>query len=121
MVTMADTSTIDRKEWTHLFDRLSIEHEGELVTVEVLDPTVGHQHEAEALPFADATYDYKDDVVVVSVGGRSKEYPVVLRHMISHPAEINVVDDEHVGTAIRVVDPDGASTLVSFSPAAARS
>jgi hypothetical protein len=50
---------------------------GHDVTIEVLDPETGDNPLVERLPFAGITYDHKDDVVVVSVGGRSPRYPVV--------------------------------------------
>ena len=41
---MADTPTVDRSEWVTLLDRLTKEHEGELVSIELLDPTYGDVH-----------------------------------------------------------------------------
>lgn len=106
----------DRTEWARLLDRLSREHEGELVTIELLDQTYGDQYEAEHLPFTSALYDRKDDAVVVSVGGRSGRYPVLLRHIISHPTEVSA-SRSRAGDAFRVVEADGTATLVSFFPA----
>ena len=107
---MADTSKADRGEWEGLLDGLTKEHEGQHVTIELLDPEYGDQHEAERLPFAYATYDPRDDVVIVAVGGNSPRYPVVLRHMVWHPQAVDVAPDG----AFRVVEPDGTTTLVSF-------
>jgi hypothetical protein len=112
MVTMAGTATKDRNEWTPMLDQLSREHEGDSVRIEVVDPTYGDHPQVERLPFSYASYDPKDDVVIVAVGGRSERYPVVLRHMISHPAEVDATQD--VPVALRVVDDDGTITLVSF-------
>jgi cellulose synthase/poly-beta-1,6-N-acetylglucosamine synthase-like glycosyltransferase len=113
MVTMTQTATKDRDRWSPLLDQLSREHEGESVRIEILDPTYGDHPEAERLPFSYASYDYKDDVVIVAVGGRSERYPVVLRHMISHPTELDATQQDPA--ALRVVDDDGTVTLVSFT------
>jgi hypothetical protein len=109
---MTENSTINRNAWRGQLDGLTADHEGQDVTIEVVDQEYGDQHEAERLPFRYASYDPKDDVVIVAVGGRSERYPVVLRHMISHPAEVDATQD--VPVALRVVDDDGTITLVSF-------
>ncbi|WP_374968717.1 DUF5335 family protein [Terrabacter sp. BE26] len=108
---MADTSTTDRQSWAKGLDQLTKDRGGQEVTIEVLDRSFGDQTEAERLPFAYATYDPKDDVVVVAVGGRSSSYPVVLRHMVPHPSEVDI--DLDAG-AFRVVEQDGTTTIVSF-------
>jgi hypothetical protein len=121
---MADSSaagtagTTDREAWTRVLDELTERHAGERITIEWLDRTYGDQSEVERLPFAYASYDQKDDVVIVAVGGKSPQYPVVLRHMIWHPTGVSVATESGV-TAIRVVDKDGAASLVTFYPEAA--
>jgi threonine dehydrogenase-like Zn-dependent dehydrogenase len=117
MTTMADTSTVDRSEWAKALDRLTREHEGHLVTIELLDPTYGDLSEAERLPFSYANYDHKDDVVVIGVGGDSPRYPVVLRHIVSHPTEVDVAEEGTMESALKVTDKDGTVTVVGFYPA----
>jgi len=113
---MADTATTNRGEWARLLDDLTKEHEGDYVTIELLDPTYGDQYEAERLPFAYITYDYRDDAVIVAVGGTTPRFPVVLRHIVSHPADVNVATGQGVDAAARVVDTNGTTTLVTFFP-----
>jgi hypothetical protein len=111
---VADTMTIDRPSWQGFFDSLSEDHHGEMITMEVLAQQIGDQVEAERLPFNYASYDPKDDVVVIGVGGDSPRFPVILRHMIWHPGEVdfaNVPDP-----VLRVVDKDGEATLTHFYP-----
>lgn len=110
---MADTSTKDRNGWEEGLDRLTKDREGQAVTVEVLNRSFGDQTEAERMPFAYTSYDPKDDVVVVAVGGRSSSYPVLLRHMVRHPSEVDI--DLDAG-AFRAVEPDGTTTIVTFFP-----
>jgi hypothetical protein len=114
MVTMTGAATVDHSEWTSLLDRLTREHEGEYVTIEILDPALGDNPEVEKLPFQYATYDRKDDVAFVVVGGKTPQYPVALRHMVPHPADVTATMDP---PAVRVVDGEGTATLVSFFPA----
>jgi hypothetical protein len=113
---MARTATLDRTEWQTALDQLTADHSGDRVTIEVVDPTVGPRPEARRLPFAYLNYDPKDDVVIVAVGGKSPQYPVVLRHLVWHPTEVDIATEELPQPAVRVVEPDGTTTLVIFHP-----
>jgi hypothetical protein len=110
---MTATTTPQRDEWSTLTDRLSADHQGHDVAIEILDSEGGDSSLVERLPFDGITYDHKDDVVVVSVGGRSPRYPVVLRHMIAHPQEI-LFDLIPQGAAVKITDSSGTTTLISL-------
>jgi hypothetical protein len=110
---MAVISPEQRTEWTKLTDRLTAEYRGYDVTIEVLDPEAGANPMVERLPFDTITYDHKDDVVVVAVGGTSQRYPVALRHIVYHPQEF-VVDLIAEGAAVKVTDSTGTTTLISL-------
>jgi hypothetical protein len=110
---MAVISAEQRTEWTRLTERLTAEYQGYDVTIEILDPEVGANSLVERLPFDTVTYDHKDDVVVISVGGNSQRYPVALRHVIHHPQEL-VVDLIPEGAALKITDSTGTTTLVSL-------
>ncbi|MEV0411682.1 DUF5335 family protein [Streptomyces sp. NPDC050448] len=112
---MADPS-LDRSAWRTTLDEVTAARAGQLVTIEVLDPSIGHQYEAERLPFSYMAYDPKDDVVVVGVGGQAPRYPVVLRHMVPRPQEIDVSTENVPEAAVQVVDPEGTATLITFFP-----
>ncbi|MFI8326842.1 DUF5335 family protein [Streptomyces sp. NPDC085529] len=114
---MAETRVLDRDLWTAALDELTEAHRGELVSIEVLDPAIGHQYEAERLPFSYLAFDPKDDVVIVAVGGRSARSPVVLRHMVEHPKEIDVSTVDVPESAVRVLDRDDVATLITLFPA----
>ncbi|MEU6867035.1 DUF5335 family protein [Streptomyces sp. NPDC046876] len=115
---MAETPLLDRSRWTTALDELTEAHAGERVSIEVLDPEIGHQYEAERLPFSYLSYDPKDDVVIVAVGGQSSRYPVVLRHMVQHPKEVDVATAGVPEAAVQVLDQEGTATLISFFPVA---
>jgi hypothetical protein len=110
---MTATTQEQRSEWMALTNRLSADHAGHDVTIEVLDPEGGDNPMVERLPFDSVIYDPKDDLLVVSVGGRSPRYPVVLRHLIPHPQQI-VFDLIHRGAALKITDASGTTTLVSL-------
>lgn len=109
---MPTVTSEDRTEWGPLLDQVTKDHEGDDVMIEILDQTFGDQAEVERLPFAYTNYDHKDDVVFVAVGGNSPRYPVVLRHLVWHPTQVSVAEDEVA--AMRVVDNEGTTTIVSF-------
>lgn len=111
---MASTPTLHRKEWQRALDEFDAEHQGERVTIEVLDESIGHQYEAERLPFSSLSYDPKDDMVIVAVGGDPPRYPVVMRHMVAHPREVQVTTRDIPEPAVRLVDQDGSVTLITF-------
>ncbi|MFE1787050.1 DUF5335 family protein [Streptomyces sp. NPDC059525] len=114
---MPGNASLDRSDWTSTLDEATATHEGELITIEVMDQSIGHQYEAERLPFSYLSYDHKSDAVVVAVGGRPPRYPVVLRHIVAHPKEIDVSTVDVPETAIRVLDQDDTATLITFYPA----
>jgi len=113
---MTSAGAVDRSDWVGFFDLLTKDQEGRLLVIEVLDPDVGDQHEAERLPFSYASYDPRDDVVVVGVGGSTARFPVVLRHMIQHPTVVDVAVPTPTQTTVRVVDADGTTNLLHFYP-----
>ncbi|MFI2367628.1 DUF5335 family protein [Streptomyces sp. NPDC018833] len=113
---MAGTPSLDRSGWSGALDEVTAAHDRELVTIEVVDPSIGHQYEAERLPFSYLAYDPKDDVAIVGVGGEPPRCPVVLRHMVPHPQEIDITTLATSQTAVRVLDPEGTATLITFYP-----
>jgi hypothetical protein len=110
---MTDTMAIDRSQWAERLDAVTRDHEGDEVTIEVLDKDWGDAHEVERMPFTYVTYDKKDDVVIVGVGGRSAAWPVLLRHMVRHPVEVSLATVGDV-VGLRVVEQDGTVTLVTI-------
>jgi hypothetical protein len=110
---MAVITPEQRREWSSLADRLTGEYGGYEAAIELLDPEAGANPMVERLPFDTITYDHKDDVVVVGVGGGSERYPVVLRHVIHNPQEF-LVDLIPAGAAVKVTDSSGTTTLIGL-------
>jgi len=113
---MTSSPTIDHDEWVLQLDQLTRRHRDHEVTIEILHPAYGDEPQAERLPFAYAVYDPKDDTVVIAVGGSTAKFPVLLRHMIAHPTEVDVAADHG---ALKVVEKDGTTTIVGFHEASA--
>jgi Family of unknown function (DUF5335) len=104
-----------RQAWREFFDLVTKDHEGDAVTVEIVDREYGDQLEAEQMPFSYLEYDDKDDAVNVGVGGTDGRYPVVLRHVIEHPKSI-LADplDPRTARAFDIVGADDTSTIVTL-------
>jgi hypothetical protein len=115
-INMTETTTIERDGWSGFFDLLTADHKGENVAIELVDRDVGDQYETERLPFAYASYDPKDDVIVIGVGGDSPRFPVLLRHLIDNPTEVDCTVLQPAETDVRIVDRDGTATLVRLWP-----
>ena len=108
---------VPRAAWHDALELITKEHEGDEVTIEIVDENLGDQEEATKLPLNYLEYDRKDDVVVVGVGGHSTRFPVVLRHMIRHPQTIWVHPPAPATSrAVWVVDAEGIETLVRLHP-----
>lgn len=115
----ADTAELAEGDWHPGLDRITRDHEGDVVTIELLSADFGDQLEAQRLPLAYLEYDPKDDMVIVAVGGRDGRYPVVLRHFVSHPSRILVRTDPTSGIqVVNVTDDDGSQTLITLQPQA---
>lgn len=102
---------IDREEWESALDQHTWRHEGDYVTIEVLDPSFGDQLEVERLPFRYVSYDRRDDTVVIAVGGTTAD--VVLRHLIAKPAIVSI-DEDLEPPSMLIIDADSTSTLITF-------
>lgn len=118
---MSTTSReLDAATWHEYFDSITPAIEGMLVTIEVMSEETGDQLDVERMPTEAISYDPRDDVLEVAVGGRGVRYPVVLRHFISSPRTISVEESDSVTpTAILVTDGSGVRTLIRlFEPIA---
>jgi hypothetical protein len=60
---------IDGSQWEIELDHLSYHHQGDYVTIEVLDRELGHQLAVARLPFDYLAYDSKADTVLIAAGG----------------------------------------------------
>ena len=80
---------IPREQWNKFFDDFSKQHEGWVVTLEVLDPDIGDQDQAEGLPLSGISADLKDreSRVEIIVGGKPEGKPEAhLTHIINRPS-----------------------------------
>jgi Family of unknown function (DUF5335) len=114
------TQELAAEKWVEYFDSIAPGTDGLLVTIEVMSEELGDQVDVERLPLQAMNYDPKDNMLEISVGGRSTRYPVVLRHFISSPQTISIEESGPLSPrAILVTDADGVRTLIRLFSAAA--
>ncbi|MGA2319186.1 MAG: DUF5335 family protein [Solirubrobacteraceae bacterium] len=117
---MSTTTELATEKWVEYFDAIAEGVEESLVTIEVMSEELGDQTDVTRLPLQAIGYDPKDDVLEISVGGRSVHYPVVLRHFISAPRTISVEESSPLRpVSMLVTDASGVRTLIRLFKAAA--
>lgn len=110
-----NTHELPAEEWHSYLDSFTEASSGMLVTAHVMDESLGDQTDIERLPLQAVSYDPRDDVLEVAVGGRGARYPIVFRHLISAPRRIEVQERGELDlVAMEVTDQEGVRTLVRF-------
>ena len=113
-----DTIKIAVDAIAELADRLPVANTVD-VTIEVLDESIGDQVEADRLPFHAVVYDARNDLIELSVGGRDRRIPVVLRHSIRKPTGIWLEQEDGRAIALLIEAEDSPKTIVRFHKRAA--
>ena len=109
---------IPRNEWVEFLDSFSRQHEGWLVTVEVLGAEIGAQVEAQELPLQGITADLKgggEDVISIILGGGATEH---VTHSITGPTHVRIEQTEDgADMTLQIESSDGVTTLLRFRSA----
>ena len=109
---------IPREEWAEFLDGFSRQHEGWLVTVEVLGEEVGAQVEAEEKPLDGVTAALQlggEDSISITVGRTPAER---VTHNIAAPTHVRIEQAENgADMALQIESSGGATTLVRLRSA----
>ena len=108
------TRDIPREQWVRFFDDFSKNHEGWIVTMEVLGADIGDQEEANNLPLVGISADVKarENRVEIIVGGRPD---VDLTRFIERPKHVWVKEPRLPGDeAMEIESEDGIKTILNF-------
>ncbi len=114
------TRELPRDSWAAYLERLTIELYNAPVTIEVTDPqeeVTITRREATRMALQALAFDQRDEVFEVSVARGGPHLPTVLRHLVDHPARIEV--DGPVAITPRflaVLGEAGVRTVVRISP-----
>lgn len=107
------TRELASETWAEYFEALSRELLHAPISIEVVDPTGPGSIAAQHLALHALTYDHRDDVFEVAAAQGGPHLPAVLRHMVDHPARVEV--DNHTMLApmtIAVDGRDGVRTMI---------
>lgn len=104
---------VPRSEWFRFFEEFSRRHDGWLVTVRVLHPSVGSQVEARDLPLAGIVSRADASGPISLHLGTTVERNI--EHEILSPRQVWVeISDRGAEEALGVVSEDGTKTIVEF-------
>jgi len=103
---MTNSRTIPQAEWRTFFDAMSTALEGKRVQIEAASLELGDQIVAEWLPLLGVTYDSRDDLFDVALGG------LELDHLIRHPRQVLVQEGPSGVEMIALVTEDGTKELL---------
>jgi len=99
---MTVMQSLPKEAWKAYFEALSDALVGKWVEVEVASLELGDQVVAEWLPLLGVTYDTRDDLVDVALGGADH-----FNHLIRHPRQIEVTEAAEGLRSIAVTNGDG--------------
>jgi uncharacterized protein DUF5335 len=109
---------IPREEWAEFLDSFSRQHEGWLVTVEVLGEEIGAQVEAQGVPLEGITAELKGsrkDSISITVGLNPSEHAT---HNIQAPTHVRIEQAENgADIALQIESSDAATTLLRLRSA----
>ncbi|HZF39158.1 MAG TPA: DUF5335 family protein [Blastocatellia bacterium] len=108
------TRDIPREQWIRFFDDFSKNHEGWIVTLEVIGSDIGDQEEASGLPLVGISADLKarENRIEIIVGGRPD---ADVTRFIEKPKRVWVKESRIPGDeAMEVESEDGIKTLLNF-------
>jgi hypothetical protein len=109
---------IPREEWSEFLDSFSRQHEGWLVSVEVLGEEIGAQVEAEGKPLEGITAELKnggEDSISIIVGLTPAEH---ITHNITAPTHVRIQQAENgADMTLQIESSDGVTTLVRLRSA----
>ena len=109
------TREIPRDEWKTFLDTFSGQHEGWLVTLEVLAADMGAQQEASDLPLEGITAtatDNESQAIAINLGRTPKDH---VTHTITEPTRLWLEQtSEGANAALEIESADEVKTLLRF-------
>ena len=112
------TKEIPRNEWQQVFNIFSRQHEGWLVTLEILGPEIGAQVEERGLAFQGIVNEgdeVQGNEILIMFGAKPDDH---ITHSISNPATVSLEQtDEGADAALAIKSADGVTALLRFRSA----
>jgi hypothetical protein len=109
------TKEIPKKEWPKFFDSFSRQHEGWLVTLEILGSDIGAQVEERELAFegiVDEWNEVQGNQIRIMFGAKPDDH---ITHSIGRPTALSLEQtDEGADAALAIKSADGVTALLRF-------
>lgn len=109
------TREISRSEWPEFFERFSRQHEGWLVTLEILGSQIGAQIEERELALEGIVAEWdevKGDEIAIMIGAKPDDH---ITHNISRVTQVSLEQtDEGADVALAIKSADGVTALMRF-------
>ena len=109
------TKEILRSDWREFFNGFSRQHQGWLVTLEILGTEIGAQIEERELAFEGIVADCNEvrgDEIAIMIGARPDDH---ITHSISRPTYVSLEQtDEGADVALAIKAENETTTLLSF-------
>lgn len=112
------TVEVPREAWTSTLDEFSAIHEGWLVSLDVLGPSIGAQPEVNNLPLLGVSADRAkhDGTITISAGRSAAEH---ITHTIHAPWRVYIERREDgADVALQIESADGTKAILRFRVAA---
>ena len=104
-----DRHNLPKRAWKPYFEMMSDALIGKWAEVEVASLDLGDQIVAEWVPLLGVTYDDKDDLVDVALGGENQ-----LNHLIRRPTQIEILEETDGVRSIAITTGDGTVQVLKL-------
>lgn len=95
---------LNKADWNEVFARATELLVGRRAEVQVLDPILGSQIEADWLPLLGITYDPEDDMIEIALEG--------LEHMVNKPSTVYIDHSSGALISFQIIDADGVQRII---------
>ena len=106
------TEQIGREDWNGFFHSFSLQHDGWLATLEILDSDAGAQEEARDIPFEAISLDKQRDdseAVVIDMRSTATEH---VSHVIARPTRVWLQKTEDGADAALEIEAENDSRAI---------
>ncbi|HXG94066.1 MAG TPA: DUF5335 family protein [Blastocatellia bacterium] len=111
------TEEIDRDKWAGFLESFSLQHQGWLVTIEVMGADIGAQVESTDLPLQGITADLKGSdapSISIMVGEKADDH---VTHTIHGPTVVRLRQNEQGADEALEIESAAETTIVRFRSA----
>jgi hypothetical protein len=111
------TREIKRDEWREFFDSFSKQHQGWLVTIEMLGPDLGDQVEARELPLEGITIETSDgnETQIEIIAGEKPDSHI--SHTVTSPKRIWLKQTDEGADEALEIESEESAVLLRFRSA----